>query len=306
MIKKRNIVLGVIIMSTIFCNCKKTKVNNQPLNNTFDNERIEQDADIVIDENPERDYFLCPDWIDYLENGYMDHLYSFEIFNSKDIVKSIEIYKLKGEDKKLFRKFVYEKGKITKDDHYPDTADDYSFIYEYDNYNRLIKRYEKNYNNETVEEWNYSYSYDKETKELICKCADTHDNLKIYTEKIQDGTYHLTKQVKQDIDDFFLIFANGNLSKKRWVCSLFNNERIFSYEREKTQMQAFSDGELCYWEDFVKNNDNSATWEMYYGNSLSEGRFHSKREFTNFDKYDNWTLCIQENESYERIFEYEE
>lgn len=305
MIKKRNIVLGLVIMSTIFCNCKKTKVDNQTLNSTFDNERMEQETAIVFDENPERDYFLCPDWIDYLENGYMEHLYSFEIFNSKDIVKSIEIYKLKGGEKGLFRKFVYERGKIIEDYHYPDTADDYSFIYEYDN-NRLIRQYEKNYNNEIIEEWNYSYSYDKEKKELVCKCVDTHGNVKIYTEIIQDGTYHLSKQVNQNKENYCIAIINGILSRIEWNSSTYNDEKIFFYDGDKTQLQTFSDGELCYWEDFVKNNDNSATWEMYYGNSLSEGRFYSKREFTNFDKYDNWTLCIEKNESYERIFEYEE
>ena len=296
--KKLLLKLLITVFTILVSCCSKAK----PVNNSA--EEIQED--IVVSQNFERDYFLCPYWFEYIENNYQTALYLYINLNNRDKTKSFSVYTLNNDKKRLETRMSYDRGLLTKWESFPAAGDDSSHNYVYDERGRLITQYDMNESGAVVDTRNYSYSY--ENDKLVCNCTGSRYGDIIYTEEIVDNSFHIRKTINDAVDDYYIELNNDVLSKFSFIFSIgsteYRNEYFFTYNGNNIKVKIYANDELNRQQEWNRNGD-IVNFYLYYGENLETGKIVRKDIFKDFDKYDNWLTMIEDDgTTYIREFEY--
>ena len=259
--------------------------------------------------NKERDYFLCPNWIEFTDMNALLGLYNFSNSNNREKVKTLSVYLKNSSGKKLEARYTYNKGILIKWESFPPMGDDHSSTYVQDDYGRLITNYSTDESGYVTDNCNYSYSF--EDGKLVCNCTGSRFGDTVYTEEIIDNSFHIVKrQNNSDPDHYYITFTNNHLSKFTNIFSIgsteYKIEYYFTYEGKNIRVKTYFNDELNRQQEWIRNGD-IANYYHYYGENRESGRVDKNDIFKDFDNYDNWLTMIEnDGTTYIREFEYTE
>lgn len=277
----------LLLLCISFIGCKKTTI----LNNK------------TIITNNERDYFLCPDWYDF---DFKNALYRYENVNDVKSISTMKVYRTRKGERKLYSERFYKDGLLIKENHYPDTADDSTSNYVYDDKKRLIRFYDTNTDGFVTRDWNYSYSYDKDKNELVCIRTDQEKKEVSYRESVEGNKYHITEQIVNNdhsLVDNYLTYDENGLSEIIYISRINNSRRVINRNGNKITITGYrKNGDIFELQEYERNED-SAVCTLFYVSENSK-KLIRKDEFFGFDKHDNWTINKENEEILERVFEY--
>ena len=288
--------LLILLLAILLCTCSKTKKTT---------ETVEESREAaMVNQNYERDYFLCPYWFEYINNDYQIDLDYYINLNNREKVKSFSLYTLTNDKKRLEQRLTYDGGLLTKWESFPSEGDDYAFVYIYDEKGRIIRQDNINARGDLLESRNYSYSY--ENDKLVCNTTSSYFEDTVYTEEIVDNSFHITRtKGNSDPANYFLIFNNDKLQKftKKYLKDNID-EYFFTYSDNNIHVKTYCEGELNRQQEWIRDGD-TVNYYSYYGESRETGKSIRKDIFKDFDRYDNWLTNIEEDgTTYIREFEY--
>ena len=290
--------LLISLLAILLCGCSKAKKTA---------ETVEESREAaLVNQNYERDYFLCPYWFEYINNDYQIDLYYYLNLNNREKVKSFSLYTLTNDKKRLEQRLTYDGGLLTKWESFPSQGDDHSFIYIYDEKGRIIREDDINESGTLIDSRNYSYSY--ENDKLICNTTGSAYGDNIYTEEIVGKSFYITKTVGNSVGNHYIELNNGKLKKYSNSFSIgsttYNEENFYIYNDNNILVKTYFNGEINRQQEWIRDGD-TVNYYYYYGESRETGKSIRKDVFKNFDKYDNWlTMTDAKGTTYIREFEY--
>ncbi len=290
--------LLISLFAILLCGCSKAK-------KTADSAEEIQEV-TQVNQNYERDYFLCPYWFEYTDSEYQTILNNFRNVNNREKIKSLSVYTLNNDKKRLEARFTYDRGLLTKWESFPSHGDDHAFVYIYDEKGRIIRQDDINARGELLESRNYSYSY--ENDKLVCNTTSSYFGDTVYTEEIVDKDFYITKTWESAVDNYYIELNNNVLTKFTYSFSIgstdYKSEYFFTYSDKNIYVKTYWGGELNRQQEWIRDGD-TVNYYSYFGESLETGNNITKEIFKDFDKYDNWLTNIEEDETtYIREFEY--
>lgn len=314
--------LLILFILTLILGCKRSELtsknedsssssNELPTEIEFNNDQTEENVNIDKPKYP-REYFACPNWDMYLSD-FSNTLLFFDNYNAQDKIKSLKVYE--GENaasKKLIYEVFFENGNIIKENFTPVYGDSFSRQYEYDDKNRLIRKY--NYFDDAFSaysDFSYEYKYDEEEDLLICTKRKKNGECFIYSESITPLGYSFTEQHKTDetylpsyTNTINLSFKDNNLKKYEIIEKNGKQSYEYKYTENIIELVSYNKGRISDKQVLYRENDTAVVTCYRYRGGTEEKSMEVI--FSKYDDFGNWTeeYSTDSNSYTYREFEY--